>query len=1514
MNVNSNWLAGAGSLCVVLACVVVDAPSLRAQGFLRTSQATQSARFIEAPRSIQQQIREAERALQEDRDSDAVVRLGDLLAGELGNDVDGDLMGQDFFLEIDDARPTGEPVTGSLLSRARQMIGNLPSESLQTYELRYGPIARKMLNAAANTRDWHAVRDVRRKYFHTLAGFEASILLAQQELYNGHALAASFLLDEVVKSPRAVNHLGRSVLLMHAAACQAAGREIPTIEGKLGQIKVGGQPESIPDADGIAAWLSERYSRASTAEAGQTEEYPLYGARSDRNGSDAGQMPLSNLRWMLDTTASPRQQRTVRSSMEELTTSGKLPPPSWVPLRVGGQLLMRTTERLVGVDYRTGKRVWTFPWHPSNEMFDKDESAIDAIPGDTESSDLLTQRVWNDVPYGQISADEERVYLLDNLREVEFASFSPLNLRGTRPADTGTNTLVALELASEGKLRWRLGSGADEVSTLADAFFLGPPLPLDGRLYVMAEIAGDINLCCLEPNTGEELWRQQLVAVETGGIDADPIRRVAGAMPTFHEGLLICPTGAGATVAIDLADRTLRWGVNYDRNHEMSRALSGRGRNPDTSQLMQRWYVGTAIADGSAVLVTPIESDRLYGFDLLTGKRLFSRKARGYMRYLAGIRDGRFFVVGSSQVRAYDLKGEMVWTTDRDMLAAGQQISGLGMFGDGEYLLPTTANQIIRISLEDGSVIDRRNTMYPLGNLIAVDGEVISQSATSLAVAFGEATLEPLVNRMLEEDPNNFDALVRKSELLIQHDQRDEALELLARARELQPDNDEVRMLSVSAMLGKLRDSTEIDPELTNALDRLIDRPSQRVELLSLQVRSALHVGELIEATRHLVDLSSLIISEPLLESAADRVVNDNSRQCSLDAWIAARSAEIARAASEDQLAEIRQLLRSGSRAQGSTSTLRRLVRHFGQLDGIQAIRDELAMRLRSDEEYLELERLALGTQIPSKAGMSRLSNESLLLLADAYIRGEIPQDALGVLDELESRSVAELSGQISELRTQANRQIETIEWPETVSLRWDSRNPRVRTFIVSQRVAETEILAGRQFTGWRLISEGSSSPLSLRDPMGLPRRIPMEGIVDDMDKEAQICGGMMVVVMPKGLIGLDLNHVLLGDGESRLWRRGLSGDSEPVAKRRSSITPFDDQIVRYTITGPAASSVIPEFKLGPIMGDRVLLLQGGDLLAIDVLTAETIWRNSTAPKSGAVLCDGNRVAVVSDATNEVHYFDLLDGRKLDSTRWPHGTVWAGIGSHVLSYQETDENRLFDIKLVNPFSGDIVLTHQAYGANRSNTETDVPSGYGRVVGGRYMVHLGNDGRCVIWDIMEGRQIGQPELPAYKDLQELRVMRMEGQFIVLPKRRSVVPTQGDERLQTSDGSFHKPTHAVHAVSLDDGSLRWSKEFEQPWGCTLTQPSESPILILSRSPFTFSTTSRRKSLDVLALDLRNGNEMMRREDKPIASSNNSLETRQTVQPGLSRVIAQIGTELLTYTFGVEAEAQDVEDSEL
>ena len=102
----------------------------------------------------------------------------------------------------------------------------------------------------------------------------------------------------------------------------------------------------------------------------------------------------------------------------------------------------------------------------------------------------LTQRLWYDAPYGQVSSDGESVFLIDELR---FATQSRVEWipgpRGGRRRNPNLplahNQLVSLDLNRQGALRWMVGgeTGLDEPK-LVGSFFLGPPLPLFGQLYV----------------------------------------------------------------------------------------------------------------------------------------------------------------------------------------------------------------------------------------------------------------------------------------------------------------------------------------------------------------------------------------------------------------------------------------------------------------------------------------------------------------------------------------------------------------------------------------------------------------------------------------------------------------------------------------------------------------------------------------------------------------------------------------------------------------------------------------------------------------------------------------------------------------------------------------------------------------------------------------------------------------------------------------------------------------------
>jgi len=50
----------------------------------------------------------------------------------------------------------------------------------------------------------------------------------------------------------------------------------------------------------------------------------------------------------------------------------------------------------------------------------------------------------------------------------------------------------------------------------------------------------------------------------------DAGRRLSGATPSYDGGVLICPTSAGAVVAVDATTRSLLWGFQYVKRPEVN--------------------------------------------------------------------------------------------------------------------------------------------------------------------------------------------------------------------------------------------------------------------------------------------------------------------------------------------------------------------------------------------------------------------------------------------------------------------------------------------------------------------------------------------------------------------------------------------------------------------------------------------------------------------------------------------------------------------------------------------------------------------------------------------------------------------------------------------------------------------------------------------------------------------------------------------------------------------------------
>ena len=138
---------------LITASLVTWSGSVHAQFFPSTVRFV-SGRFVEVPRILQKQMREAEEAIEDTRYNDAVLLLGDLMARNPSEGDEDELLSQDFFLDAGEKQPRGTPLNKSYKIKIRDMIGGLPVAALDTYEIRYGPAAQKMLDQAAATRDW----------------------------------------------------------------------------------------------------------------------------------------------------------------------------------------------------------------------------------------------------------------------------------------------------------------------------------------------------------------------------------------------------------------------------------------------------------------------------------------------------------------------------------------------------------------------------------------------------------------------------------------------------------------------------------------------------------------------------------------------------------------------------------------------------------------------------------------------------------------------------------------------------------------------------------------------------------------------------------------------------------------------------------------------------------------------------------------------------------------------------------------------------------------------------------------------------------------------------------------------------------------------------------------------------------------------------------------------------------------------------------------------------------------
>ncbi|HEX3598695.1 MAG TPA: PQQ-binding-like beta-propeller repeat protein, partial [Lacipirellulaceae bacterium] len=560
------------------------------------------------------------------------------------------------------------------------------------------------------------------QFYHTAAGYEATLVLAQIEADQGHRLAAAQLYRELIDTPQAAARFEPELSVTAAVNELAAGHSDEStaiiralVESKQSaQLSVSGKTVTLPATGNEAtSWLAGLVGEVKATALAHGDWLTLRGDPS-RNVQTPGGEPHLRPRWEARVVNEPATESLLMSRQNDFIQRNVVAIPVARPIAVGDVVVMRTPDNVVAVNWQTGKRVWETR---DDQELDTEDAPADLAPGvDRDQlgtqSRPLEERMWDDALASSLSSDGARVFVIRGMqspRDEETAQWqmNPMFGRGGVAGNpTASNQLVAYDLTSQGKLAWELDGGRT-AGPLAGAFFLGPPLAVDNTLYVLAEIRGALYVLAIEPRTGHVEWQQQLVGLEQG-IALDPARRRAGATPSYSGGILVCPTAASTAIGLDVVKREFAWVYRYPREAQ----AGAENRNLWQQQQAQaqvvrandQWLDNSAIIVDDRVLLTPPESAEIHCLDLHTGKLIWKRRQSDAL-FIGGVDHGYVLLVGSQAVQALRLSdGAPAWSQATVALPSGALPAGQGYLSQGRYFLPLSSGQIAEIDMASGKI------------------------------------------------------------------------------------------------------------------------------------------------------------------------------------------------------------------------------------------------------------------------------------------------------------------------------------------------------------------------------------------------------------------------------------------------------------------------------------------------------------------------------------------------------------------------------------------------------------------------------------------------------------------------------------------------------------------------------------------------------------------------------------------------------------------------------------------
>jgi outer membrane protein assembly factor BamB len=750
---------------------------------------------------------------------------------------------EDFYVRVEDVDvTTGKKVDRwtSVKYEANKILGGMPQEGLNVYEVRYGGKARGLLEKAKETGNLELLGDVAQKYLHTSAGPEANDLLATYFLDRGQFFMAALRFERLLTLPDARLKNRNLVLLKAALAYRRAGdvknfqKTWKRLEPQLiddGGLKVGDQVVAMAD-------LQKMFGDMPKIRATNPHDWALVRGNETNSAQASGSPPLlDEILWRRPTVKDKNEitgtqdegveaEQWIKEAVSKIHETKTIPAmPGFFPIAVRGMLIYRDYRGITAVNMhevkddkgdvlaKAGELEWkSTPFEGSLAVALSKSKTRDTLDGwlrnHYQGPAGFINLVYENSLVGTLSSDLTNVYAIDDLAvplppQLAGAFLNPnvnfgvnFNIpQGVKQMIT-ENALHAYEIKT-GKVLWRLEGHEHKsnkpIPELLESHFLGPPLPVGGKLYVLNEKNnGELRLLCIDPTKQGAI----LPPIQTlGTVDQqarfllDPNRRIHAVHLAYGEGILICPTNAGEILGIDLLSRTLAWAYPYreKRQEQTTNPAPGPVFPPQPiaiSLTPSTWKVAPPVISEGKVVFTAPDASSLHCLNLRDGTMWWKRKKNSSDLFLAGVWDGRVVVVGKNTCFALSLldreqntgSPKLLWSVTTGALPSGQ-----GVASDNIYYLPLETGEVCAIDLERGTkkgynAPSSPNAPKP-GNLVFYEGTVLSQTPNEI-VAYPQLSAKlDLVRADVKKNPDNLDKLTQLGELELANGQVKQAVQ-----------------------------------------------------------------------------------------------------------------------------------------------------------------------------------------------------------------------------------------------------------------------------------------------------------------------------------------------------------------------------------------------------------------------------------------------------------------------------------------------------------------------------------------------------------------------------------------------------------------------------------------------------------------------------------------------------------------------------------------------------------------